>query len=103
MASKKPTATYLIAACVAGSFALGLYFPNFTGAQGGLPERIASLRSGMRGRGLDPLNTYGSMLNELKDRYCGEIPADAKLTHAAVRGMLRVVDDPYTQFLDPEE
>ena len=33
--------------------------------------------------------------------YAGELPADESLTYGAIRGSLRVLDDPYTIFTDP--
>jgi carboxyl-terminal processing protease len=97
---------YLIALSVAVSFVLGLTFPRtLLGAQGGLPERVLTSRPTPGGRDLDPFTVYGATLTELKDRFYGELPADPdrKLSYEAIRGMVRAVDDPYTQFLDPEE
>src|SRR5207245_9648651 len=39
----------------------------------------------------------------LQDRYYGVMASDTKLTHAAIRGMLRPLDDPFTRFLDPRQ
>ncbi len=99
---RKAFSTYLVAACISGSFVLGLYFPSRLGAQGGLPERVAAARQN-GGRGLDPLQSYSGVLNELKNRYYGELPADNEVTYSAIRGLLKAVDDPYTRFLDPDE
>ena len=33
--------------------------------------------------------------------YAGELPADESLTYGAIRGSLRVLEDPYTSFTDP--
>jgi len=98
----KPIGSYLVGLAVGVSFLLGLTFPRSLSAQGGLPERIASTRAG-GGRQMDPFNTYSRTVSELKDVFYGELPSDTKLTYAAVRGLLRSVDDPYTAFLDPEE
>ena len=35
------------------------------------------------------------------DEYRGELPEDETLTYGAIRGSLRVLDDPYTLFTDP--
>src|SRR5207248_5008775 len=40
---------------------------------------------------------------ELKERFYGELPTDKKMEYAAVRGLVRSVDDYFTSFLDPEE
>src|SRR5438876_823115 len=100
----------LLTAGLLGSFALGLSFPevlagvkNRQMAQGGLPETYASVRLPGGGHGsLEPLNSYYRTLGYLKDKYLGDMDSDAKLTYAAIRGMLRPFDDPYTRFLDPE-
>lgn len=102
--ARKHFASALIALCVVISFFLGLTFtPRASSAQGGLPERMAAARATSGSRDLDPLNSYSNVLGELKERYNGTLPTDTKLTYAAVRGLLDTVDDPYTQFLDPEE
>lgn len=90
-----------------GSFGLGLGFPEVLAkgqqiAQGGLPEVYRSQRFANGGGNLEPLNSYYRTLGYLKDRYHGELESDAKLTYAAIRGLLRPLDDPYTRFLDPE-
>jgi carboxyl-terminal processing protease len=91
-----------------GSFGLGMGFPEVLAkgkqiAQGGLPEVYQSQRFANGGSGnLEPLNSYYRTLGYLKDRYYGELESDSKLTYAAIRGMLRPLDDPYTRFLDPE-
>lgn len=101
--------TPVLAAGLLGSFTLGLAFPEvLAGAQryriaGGLPERHARLRPWDRGRNpVEPLNSYYRVLSELKDRYYGPLPGDVNLTYAAIRGLLRPLDDPYTRFLDPD-
>jgi len=102
MTQRKPFATYLIAFCAGASFILGLTFPNSLGAQGGLPEGVARAPfSG--GTGLDPLASYSTVLNQLKENSYDELPSDDELTYAAIRGMLKTVDDPYTRFLEPKE
>ena len=101
----------LLTAGLLGAFALGLSFPEVLAgvnhgqqiAQGGLPESYASVHlPGGDHSGLEPLGAYYRTLSYLKDRYYGDLDSDAKLTYAAIRGMLRPLDDPYTRFLDPE-
>jgi len=90
------------------SFAMGLGFPEVLAkgkqiAQGGLPETYGSQRfAGGEKDNLEPLNSYYRTLGYLKDKYFGDLDTDAKLTYAAIRGVLRPLDDPYTRFLDPE-
>jgi carboxyl-terminal processing protease len=92
-----------------GAFALGLAFPEVLAgaqrrelAQGGLPESRVRVQVPDAGQSaLEPLHTYYQVLNALKDRYYGPLPADAPLTYTAIRGLLRSLDDPYTRFLDP--
>lgn len=101
--------SFLITACVLGSFLLGLGFREVLAAvdgtrlaQGGLPEAFANVRV-MSGRGqLDPLATYSRTLSYLKEHYWGELPSDTQLTYQAIHGMLKTLDDPYTRFLDPK-
>ncbi len=94
-------------------FCLGLLFPGMgvgeqqlARLQGGLPETVVAPR---RAAGdppaerLDAWNVYHQVLGELKERYYGELPDELRLTYAAIRGMLRPVDDPFTRFMDPEE
>jgi carboxyl-terminal processing protease len=93
-----------------GSFVLGLGFPEVLAAvngvrlaQGGLPESYGMIRVPGGGHGsLEPLSAYYRVLGYLKDKYAGELDTDSKLTFAAIRGMLRPLDDPYTRFLDPD-
>src|SRR5438067_1370007 len=101
--ARKPIGSYLIGLAVGGSFLLGLTFPNWSHAQGGFPERVLANRAGASGHELDPTNSYKRTLEELKELYYGDLPTDTKITYAAVRGLLKSVDDPYTAFLDPEE
>jgi carboxyl-terminal processing protease len=94
-----------------GSFTLGLSFPEVLAgaqgqqlAQGGLPEAYAPVHESRSGHGsLEPLGAYYRTLSYLKDRYYGDLESDTKLTYAAIRGMLRPLDDPFTRFLDPKQ
>lgn len=93
---------YLVGLVVGASFLLGLLLPaRSLSAQGGFPERIAGVRASAHE--LEPVSTYTRALGELKDRFYGELPTDRKLEYAAVRGLVRSVDDYFTSFLDPEE
>jgi carboxyl-terminal processing protease len=100
--------TPVLTAGLLGSFTLGLTLPEvLAGAQryrvaGGLPERYVRPRASDRSHNqIEPLNSYYRVLAELKDRYYGSSPGDVSLTYAAIRGLLRPLDDPYTRFLDP--
>src|SRR5207248_871713 len=93
----------LVGLAIGASFILGLTFPRSLSAQGGLPERVVTNHAAAGGHELDPSRTYSQTVTELKDLYYGDLPTDTKLTYAAVRGLLKAVDDPYTAFLDPEE
>jgi len=53
--------------------------------------------------GLQPLPAYYATLAFLKDHYLGKLNSDSALTYAAIRGMLRPIDDPFTRFLDPAQ
>ncbi len=83
-------------------FTFGLFEPELR-AQGGLPELLSLLRPSGNGRELQPLNTHKKVLELVKERFYGDVPAETKLTFASIRGMLNRLDDPYTRFLDPEE
>jgi len=39
----------------------------------------------------------------LQDEYYGELPDEREMTYGAIRGVLRLLDDRHTVFLDPEE
>jgi carboxyl-terminal processing protease len=86
-----------------GAFSFGVFEPELR-AQG-WPETIFSVRPTGGGHALEPLETYNHVLQKVKERFYGELPADAdrKLTYVGIRGMLNKLDDPYTRFLDPEE
>jgi carboxyl-terminal processing protease len=101
----------LLTAGLLGAFVLGVSFPEVLAgvshgqqiAQGALPESYVSMHLPGGGHGsLEPLGSYYRTLTYLKDNYYGELDTDAKLTYAAIRGMLRPIDDPFTRFLDPE-
>ncbi len=98
----RPLVSLLLGVVVAGTFAAGLFEPELR-AQGGFPESIFSVRPAGNGRELEPVNTYGRVLQLVRERYVGEVPTDTKLTYSAIRGLLNSLDDPYTRFLDPEE
>jgi carboxyl-terminal processing protease len=107
----------VLSGALLGSFTLGLSFPEVLAgverarlAQGGLPERYAhrwvgaTLVVAQPGQAQDlPLRCYQRTLGYLRQRYLGEMGSDVTLTYAAIRGMIRPLDDPYTRFLDPEQ
>jgi carboxyl-terminal processing protease len=67
------------------------------GQQGAAPAQGA-------GRvGLEPVPNYYRALTFLHDHYLGALGSDAALTYAAIRGMLRPLDDPFTRFLEPRQ
>lgn len=70
--------------------------------RGGLAA-TRSAGAGDRSAGLDPLPAYYRTLAFLKDQYAGELTSDSSLTYAAIRGLLRPLDDPFTRFLDPTQ
>ncbi len=49
---------------------------------------------------LDP-ELLQEVLTLLQRDFYGEIPERESLTHGAIRGMLRTLDDPYTSFVEP--
>ncbi len=102
--AKRNWFAYTLAFCVTGGFAAGLVGPdNIKAYSFQLPEMISRNRPGVNGHELEPLNAYSKTLGLLREKYHGELPSDLKLTHSAIRGMLKTLDDPYTRFLDPEE
>jgi C-terminal processing protease CtpA/Prc len=64
---------------------------------------VLAPRAGEDAGDLDPWNIYGRVARELDDRYYGELPGQMRLTYGAIRGMLRVLDDPFTRFMDPKD
>src|SRR5205814_4204142 len=57
----------------------------------------------MRAGDVDPWHAYNRVLRSLETRYYGELPSELRLTYAALRGLLRPLDDPFTRFMDPAE
>ncbi|MBI3910743.1 MAG: S41 family peptidase [Armatimonadetes bacterium] len=99
---RRRISTVLLAICVGASFFLGLFFQDVF-AQGGLPEWAQGPRLGTGEQQLTPVQTYHRVLQDLKAKFAGDLPADIKLTYGAIRGLMHSLDDPYTRFLDPEE
>jgi carboxyl-terminal processing protease len=93
----------LTLACAGAFFCAGLLFPNVPWAHSGLPETVLAPGHGEDAGDLDPWNIYGRVTRELDDRYLGELPGQMRLTYGAIRGMLRVLDDPFTRFMDPKD
>jgi carboxyl-terminal processing protease len=52
---------------------------------------------------LRPVTIYQEALTKLQNEYVEPIKDPAQLTYGAIRGMLSVVNDPYTRFMDPKE
>jgi carboxyl-terminal processing protease len=99
----------ILIACALSAFMVGFTFHEVLAAvnptlvaQGGLPEAYTTARSLSTRGTLDPLSSYSRALSYLKENYYGELPVDRQLAYAAIRGMLRTLDDPYTRFLDPQ-
>lgn len=51
---------------------------------------------------IDPVEAFQSVLGEIENHYYGKQPAIDKLTYTGIDGMLSVLDDPYTRFMEPE-
>lgn len=90
----------LVIAAAAVAFGLGLAFPGASPARA-LPETVVPVPETTDD--LQAWNAYYQALQQAKDRFYGEMPGDMDLTYAAVRGMLRTLDDPFTRFMDPVE
>lgn len=56
-------------------------------------------------KSLEPIGTFMSVMDTIRGDFYGPKPAPTptKLTHAAIRGMLRTLNDPYTSFWTPDE
>ncbi len=52
---------------------------------------------------LKPVQLYQEALTRLQSEYVEPIQHPEQLTYGAIRGMLAVVNDPYTRFMDPKE
>ncbi|GIV04967.1 MAG: carboxyl-terminal processing protease [Fimbriimonadales bacterium] len=51
---------------------------------------------------LDPTDAFRSALAEVEAHYYGTPPPIDKLTYTSIEGMLGVLGDPYTRFMDPD-
>jgi len=92
-----------IAAAIAAGIAGFSAGPSrLSAAQGGIPERLPGEALSER-RTLVPIESYHVVLQALRRRYLGHLPSDIELTHAAIRGVLRTLDDPFTRFLNPTQ
>lgn len=52
---------------------------------------------------LPPVTTYFEVMNQIRGDYYSAAPSATKLTYAAIRGMLKTLNDPYTTFWTPAE
>jgi len=52
---------------------------------------------------LQPLETFGQVLENINRYYVEPIEDKRKLTYGAVRGLLASLEDPYTRFMEPQE
>jgi carboxyl-terminal processing protease len=68
-----------------------------------LPETEVGVPESIAGPDLAPDETFAGVLEEIRGSYYGARPSDQDLTYAAVRGMLGVLGDRYTRFLEPDE
>ena len=71
-----------------------------------LPERFEQLANSPSDDDQSQLpivDTYWTILTEIKNRYYGNRIDQRQITYAAIRGMLEALNDPYTRFLDPEK
>src|SRR5947207_8213233 len=95
----------LVLIAAAAAFGLGLAFPGAPPARAGalwaLPETVVAVPE--TADDLQAWNAYYQALQQAKDRFYGEMPDDVRLTYAAITGMLRTLDDPFTRFMDPVE
>lgn len=70
--------------------------------------RVASAAgaSGAQGRDevdLQPLETFGQVLENIDRFFVSPVGDRRQLTYGAIRGMLAALDDPYTRFMEPQE
>lgn len=93
----------LTLACATAFFCAGLLFPSAPWAHSGLPETVVRPRATEDPGDLDPWTDTYRVARELDDRYLGELPGQMRLAYGAIRGMLHVLDDPFTRFMDPKE
>ncbi|HOP79360.1 MAG TPA: S41 family peptidase [Armatimonadota bacterium] len=106
-----------IAVLVIIAFLVGFIAPDVSASRGDLselsaqlhrlPARLEMLAStpDNNGNELPVLQTYYEVLGNLRDNYyayTGQKVDDKELTYNAIRGMLQVLNDPYTRFLDPD-
>ena len=93
-------AAWLIGVILGGSFALGFCAPALR-AQGGLPTIAGSFSTKHGPSGIDPASAFLTTFEALRTSFYADRADDRLLAFAAIRGLLRTVDDPYTRFLDP--
>ncbi len=66
-----------------------------------LRQRIAVF-TGRSESKLDPITAFESVLSEIEHHFYGVPPSIEKLTYTSIDGMLAVLSDPYTRFMEPE-
>lgn len=108
----------LLAVVLAAAFVAGFVGPDVRASSGDfnrlvaslelLPQRLEGLvgidpEAGKPGKPLPIIESYSSVIERLRADYYGKEVDARELTYAAIRGLLRPLDDPYTRFMDPEE
>lgn len=54
------------------------------------------------GRAPDNFDVFWEALNVLNKNFYGDVPQGNEITYAAIRGLIKALDDPFTSFLDPK-
>ena len=116
MKTTRIVATTVIALLLlSGAFVAGFVLPDAVRAEGPhgfiaslqlLPERFEQLENPSSDDDQSQLpivETYWTILTEIKDKYYGKRVDQRLLTYSAIRGMLEALNDPYTRFLDREK
>ena len=70
-----------------------------------LPQRLESIGNKAPKDETEPLpliETYSTVMDQLKSDYYGKKIDERELTYDAIRGMLHALGDPFTRFLDPD-
>lgn len=47
-------------------------------------------------------DVFWEVLNILNEHFYGDVPQGDEITYAAIRGLLKALNDPYTSFMDPK-
>ena len=51
---------------------------------------------------LEPFDVFWEVWHILERDFFGDLPGDTQMTYGAIRGVVAVVDDPYTTFIEPQ-